>query len=140
MTRSRPLPDELAAADRPSLGIVTLLDKNSNTGQWISRDFSAALETHLDAITAGVREVLPRGRTAETFGEFMRRRVFELRNAVLRQFAATLAVTSLLALAGLGGASAQSGTPAPDQGKAAAQPADAAAKDAAQNQPGPEER
>ena len=31
-------------------------------------------------------------------------------------------------------ASAQSGTPAPDQGKAAAQPADAAAKDAAQNQ------
>ncbi|MCK1419236.1 beta-1-3, beta-1-6-glucan biosynthesis protein [Bradyrhizobium sp. 180] len=62
----------------------------------------------------------------------MRQRVFELRNAVLRQFAATLAVSSLLVLAGLGGASAQSGTPAPDQ-KAAAQPADAA-KDAAQNQ------
>ncbi|SFH77024.1 beta-1-3, beta-1-6-glucan biosynthesis protein [Bradyrhizobium sp. cf659] len=64
----------------------------------------------------------------------MRQRVRQSRNAVLRQFAATLAVTSLLALAGLGGASAQSGTPAPDQGKAAAQPADAAAKDAAQNQ------
>ncbi|RXH24826.1 beta-1-3, beta-1-6-glucan biosynthesis protein, partial [Bradyrhizobium nanningense] len=63
----------------------------------------------------------------------MRQRVFESRNAVLRQFAATLAVSCLLALAGLGGASAQSGTPAPDQGKAAAQPADAA-KDAAQNQ------
>ncbi|RTE92620.1 MULTISPECIES: beta-1-3, beta-1-6-glucan biosynthesis protein [Bradyrhizobium] len=63
----------------------------------------------------------------------MRQRVFESRNAVLRQFAATLAVSCLLTLAGLGGASAQSGTPAPDQGKAAAQPADAA-KDAAQNQ------
>lgn len=64
----------------------------------------------------------------------MRRRVFELRNAVLRQFAATLAVSSLVLLASLGGASAQSGSPAPDQGKAAAQP-DAAAKDAtAQNQ------
>ncbi|BBO12464.1 hypothetical protein TM102_39340 [Bradyrhizobium sp. TM102] len=60
--------------------------------------------------------------------------MFESRNAVLRQFAATLAVSCLLlVLAGLGGASAQSGTPAPDQGKAAAQPADAA-KDAAQNQ------
>ncbi|WP_375160407.1 beta-1-3, beta-1-6-glucan biosynthesis protein [Bradyrhizobium sp. RDT46] len=63
----------------------------------------------------------------------MRQRVFESRNAVLRQFAATLAVSCLLALAGLAGASAQSGTPTPDQGKAAAQPADAA-KDAAQNQ------
>ncbi|MCJ9706170.1 beta-1-3, beta-1-6-glucan biosynthesis protein, partial [Bradyrhizobium sp. SHOUNA76] len=48
----------------------------------------------------------------------MRQRVFESRNAVLRQFAATLAVSCLLVLAGLGGASAQSGTPAPDQGKA----------------------
>jgi len=66
-------------------------------------------------------------------GEFMRQRVFELRNAVLRQFAATLAVSCLLVLAGLGGAYAQSGSPAPDQSKAAAQPADAA-KDAAQNQ------
>lgn len=66
-------------------------------------------------------------------GEFMRQRVFELRNAVLRQFAATLAVSSLILLIGIAGASAQSGTPAPDQGKAAAQPADAA-KDAAQNQ------
>ncbi|MDD1528869.1 beta-1-3, beta-1-6-glucan biosynthesis protein [Bradyrhizobium sp. WBOS7] len=63
----------------------------------------------------------------------MRQRVFESRNAVLRQFAATLAVSCLLALAGLAGASAQSGAPTPDQGKAAAQPADAA-KDAAQNQ------
>src|SRR3954453_23191389 len=63
----------------------------------------------------------------------MRRRVFELRNAVLRQFAATLAVSSLVILMGIGAASAQSGTPAPDQSKAAAQPADAA-KDAAQNQ------
>lgn len=63
----------------------------------------------------------------------MRRRVFELRNAVLRQFAASLAVSFLVLLASLGGASAQSGSPAPDQNKAAAQPADAA-KDAAQNQ------
>lgn len=64
----------------------------------------------------------------------MRRRVFELRNAVLRQFAATLAVSSLVLLAGLSGASAQSGSPAPDQGKAAAQPADAAKDATAQNQ------
>jgi hypothetical protein len=63
----------------------------------------------------------------------MRRRVFESRNAVLRQFAATLAVSSLVLLTALSGASAQSGTPAPDQSKAAGQPADAA-KDAAQNQ------
>src|SRR5882757_10656033 len=63
----------------------------------------------------------------------MRRRVFELRNAALRQFAATLAVSGLVLLAGLGAASAQGGSPAPDQGKAATQPADAA-KDAAQNQ------
>jgi hypothetical protein len=79
-----------------------------------------------------VREVLART-VSEYIGEFMRQRVFELRNAVLRQFAATLAVTSLLVMVGLGGASAQSGTPAPDQSKSAAQPADAA-KDAAQNQ------
>ncbi|WP_025036382.1 hypothetical protein [Bradyrhizobium sp. DOA9] len=63
----------------------------------------------------------------------MRQRVFESRNAVLRQFAATLAVSCLLVLIAVGGASAQSGTPTPDQGKAAAQPAEAA-KDAAQNQ------
>ncbi|MDN4982053.1 beta-1-3, beta-1-6-glucan biosynthesis protein [Bradyrhizobium arachidis] len=64
----------------------------------------------------------------------MRRRVFELRNAVLRQFAASLAVSSLVLLTSLGGASAQSGTPAPDQGKAAAQPADAAKEATAQSQ------
>lgn len=62
----------------------------------------------------------------------MRQRVFESRNAVLRQFAATLAVSAMLVLIGVGGASAQSGTPTPEPGKAA-QPADAA-KDAAQNQ------
>lgn len=86
----------------------------------------------MDAITGRVRGILTRT-ASEYIGEFMRQRVFELRNAVLRQFAATLAVSSLLVFAGLGGAAAQSGTPAPDQGKAAAQPADAA-KDAAQNQ------
>ena len=80
-----------------------------------------------------VREVLTR-MVSGYIGEFMRQRVRQLRNAVLRQFAATLAVSSLLVLIGIGGAFAQSGTPAPDQGKAAAQPADAAAKDAAQNQ------
>ncbi|OAF11759.1 beta-1-3, beta-1-6-glucan biosynthesis protein [Bradyrhizobium centrolobii] len=64
----------------------------------------------------------------------MRRRVLELRNAVLRQFAATLAVSSLVILVGIGGASAQSGAPQ-DQGKpAAAQPADAAKDAATQNQ------
>ncbi|TYL95866.1 beta-1-3, beta-1-6-glucan biosynthesis protein [Bradyrhizobium rifense] len=62
----------------------------------------------------------------------MRRRVFELRNAVLRQFAATLAVTSLVLLAGLHAASAQSGTPTPDQGKQPAAQATDAAKDANQ--------
>jgi hypothetical protein len=64
----------------------------------------------------------------------MRRRVFELRNAARRQFAATLAISSLVVLIGIGGASAQSGNPAPDQGKAAAQPADAAKEATAQNQ------
>jgi hypothetical protein len=65
----------------------------------------------------------------------MRQRVLEFQNAVVRQFAATLAISSLIVMVGIGNASAQSGTPAPDQGKAAAQPADAAAKDAAaQNQ------
>ncbi|MBR0721108.1 beta-1-3, beta-1-6-glucan biosynthesis protein [Bradyrhizobium manausense] len=64
----------------------------------------------------------------------MRRRVFELRNAVLRQLAATLTVSSLVLLASLGGASAQSGTPAPDQGKQPAAQATDAAKDANQNQ------
>src|SRR3954454_11808630 len=64
----------------------------------------------------------------------MRRRVFELRNAALRQFAATLAVSSLVVLIGIGSASAQSGNPAPDQGKAATQPADAAKEATAQNQ------
>ncbi|MDN5003882.1 beta-1-3, beta-1-6-glucan biosynthesis protein [Bradyrhizobium sp. GCM10027634] len=64
----------------------------------------------------------------------MRRRVFELRNTVLRQFAATLAVSSLVLLASFSGTSAQSGTPAPDQGKTAAQPADAAKEATAQNQ------
>lgn len=80
-----------------------------------------------------VRGILTRA-VSGNIGEFMRQRVFESRNAVLRQFAATLAVCSLILLAGVAGASAQSGTPAPDQSKAAAQPADAAAKDAAQNQ------
>lgn len=64
----------------------------------------------------------------------MRQRLRQLRNAVLRQFAATLAVSCLVVMVGVGGAFAQSGTPTPDQGKAAAQPADAAAKDTAQNQ------
>ena len=64
----------------------------------------------------------------------MRRRVFELRNAVLRQSAAILAVSSLILLASLGGASAQSGTPAPDQGKQPAAQATDAAKDAKENQ------
>lgn len=45
-----------------------------------------------------------------------------------------MAVSSLVVMVDVGSASAQSGTPAPDQGKAAAQPAADAAKDAAQNQ------
>ncbi|TWB04776.1 hypothetical protein FBZ96_1021257 [Bradyrhizobium stylosanthis] len=112
---------------------MTLLDKIRNTGHGTWREFSAALETHLDAITGASAGILTRAVSGEV-GEFMRQRVRQSRNAVLRQFAATLAVSALLGLAGLTGASAQSGSPAPDQGKAAAQPADAAAKDAAQNQ------
>jgi hypothetical protein len=76
----------------------------------------------------------PRGlltRAAREIGEFMRRRVLELTNAVLRH----VAVPSLVVLLGLSSALAQSGGPgAQDQGKpAATQPADAA-KDASQNQ------
>ena len=112
---------------------MTLLDKIRNTGHGTWREFSAALETHLDAITGASVGSLTRAVSGEV-GEFMRQRVRQSRNAVLRQFAATLAVSALLGLAGLTGAAAQSGSPAPDQGKAAAQPADAAAKDAAQNQ------
>jgi len=67
-------------------------------------------------------------------GEFMRQRVFESRNAVLRQFAATLAVSCLVLIASFGGVSAQSGTPAPDQGKQPAAQATDAAKDANQSQ------
>ncbi len=60
----------------------------------------------------------------------MRRRVLELRNAVLRQ----IVVPTVAVLLGLSGAYAQSGTPAPDQGKpAATAPADAA-KEASQAQ------
>jgi len=64
----------------------------------------------------------------------MRQRVFELRNAVLRQFAATLAVSSLVVMVGLGGGPILKKTPAQDHGKATPQPADAATQDAAQNQ------
>jgi len=76
----------------------------------------------------------PRGlltRTAREIGEFMRRRVLELTNVVLRH----VAVPSLVILLGLSSALAQSGGPgAQEQGKAAANaPADAA-KDASQNQ------
>jgi hypothetical protein len=59
----------------------------------------------------------------------MRRRVLELRNAVLRQ----LAVPSLVILLGLSGASAQSGAPQ-EQGKPPAAQATDAAKEAVQNQ------
>ena len=51
--------------------------------------------------------------------------LYALCRAFRRQFAATLAISSLVVLIGIGGASAQSGNPAPDQGKAATQPADA---------------
>ncbi len=60
----------------------------------------------------------------------MRRRVLELRNAVLRQ----IVVPTVVVLLGVSGAFAQSGNPAPDQGKpAATAPADAA-KEASQAQ------
>jgi hypothetical protein len=87
------------------------------------------METHLDAIKRRPPGVHADGQLK--IGEFMRRRVLELRNAVLRH----LAVPSLVALLGIGSAIAQSGDlRAQDQGKpAAAAPADAA-KDASQAQ------
>jgi hypothetical protein len=70
-----------------------------------------------------------RGAVKREIGEFMRRRVLELRNAVLRQ----LAASSLVVLCGLGSALAQSGEPkAQEQNKPAAQ--NEAAKDNSQNQ------
>ena len=65
------------------------------------------------------------GRGREQIGEFMRRRVLELQNKILRH----LAVPGLILLIGIGSAFAQSGdSKAQDQGKPAsgAQPADAA--------------
>ena len=55
-----------AAAVRPGLRFVTLLDKIPITGHWIERDFSAALETHLDAITSA--SAGSRGSAAEILG------------------------------------------------------------------------
>jgi hypothetical protein len=81
------------------------------------------LETYLDGINASRAPV---GRDQELIGEFMRRRVFKLRNAVLRH----LAAPGLALLIGIGSAAAQSGdSKAQDQsGKPAANaaPADVA--------------
>ena len=64
------------------------------------------------------REQRPAGRHRELIGEFMRRRVFKLRNAVLRH----LAAPGFALLIGIGAAAAQSGdSKAQDQsGKPAA--------------------
>ncbi len=115
---------------RPSRGpalpqrykVVTLLDKIRNVRHGIPPGVSAALGTYLDGINASRVEV---GRDREIIGEFMRRRVLQLQNAVLRH----LAAPGLALLIGIGSAAAQSGdNRAQDQsGKpAAANPAQAA--------------
>jgi hypothetical protein len=93
--------------------VVTLLDKIRNVRHGNPLDVSAALGTHLNGIT--LRPGRPR---AENIGEFMRRGVVQLKNAVLR----FLAVPGLALLIGIGSAAAQSGEPhAQDQsGKPAA--------------------
>jgi hypothetical protein len=102
-----------------------LLDKIRNVRHGIPPEVSAALGTYLDGINRATSGLVM-GR--ETVGEFMRRGVLQVQNAVLRY----LAVPGLALLIGIGSALAQSGDgKAQDQGKPAngTQAADAA-KDA----------
>jgi hypothetical protein len=102
---------------------VSLLDKIRNVRHGIPPDISAALETYLDGINPA-KSGLALG--SNKIGEFMRRGVLQLQNAVLRH----LAVSGLALLIGIGSAVAQSGdSKAQDpSGKpaSATQPADAA--------------
>jgi hypothetical protein len=82
--------------------VVPLLDKIRNVRHGNPLDVSAALGTYLNGIT--LRPGRPR---AENIGEFMRRGVVQLKNAVLR----FLAVPGLALLIGIGSAAAQSGEP-----------------------------
>ncbi len=76
------------------------------------------METHLNGI-----KTQPRQDTGgEHIGEFMRRRVLQLQNAVLRYFV----LTGLIVLIGVGYATAQSGDAHQDQKPGAANPAQAA--------------
>jgi hypothetical protein len=96
-----------------------LLDKIRNVRHGNLRKVSAALGTHLNGIN---RAASMPGRRQETFGEFMRRGVFQLQNAVLRHFA----VPAFALLLGIGSAFAQSGDSKAQDKPANAQPADAA--------------
>jgi hypothetical protein len=84
---------------------------------------SAAMGTYLN----GIKSAVQAGRGHEAIGEFMRRGVFQLKNAVLRH----VAVSGLALLIGIGSALAQSGDlKAQDQsGKPAAAPSADAAKE-----------
>ena len=104
--------------------VVTLLDKIRNVRHGIPPGVSAALGTYLNGINPSASGL---GAIRNLIGEFMRRRVLKLQNAVLRH----LAVPGLALLIGIGSALAQSGdSQAQEQsGKPAAnanQPADAA--------------
>ena len=102
--------------------VVSLLDKIRNVRHGIRPDIPAALGTYLNGIKPA-KSGLALG--SNIIGEFMRRGVLQLQNAVLRH----LAVSGLALLIGIGSAVAQSGdSKAQDQsGKPAnATPADAA--------------
>jgi hypothetical protein len=101
---------------------VSLLDKIRNVRHGNPLEVSAALGTHLDGNQTGAPWLDAGG---NKIGEFMRRRVLELQNKVLRH----LAVPGLILLIGVGSAFAQSGGDTKAQDKPAAngtQPADAA--------------
>jgi len=118
-------PGRFGAAALPQRDkVVTLLDKIRNVRHGIPPEVSAALGTYLNGINQRAK-LVSAGRRQETIGEFMRRGVLQLKNAVLRHFA----VPGLVLLIGLGSALAQSGDlKAQDQqGKpAAANPAPSA--------------
>ena len=114
---------------------MTLLDKISNSGHGFGRTFPP----HWGPIwtpSAGESARSWRGRSADILGNSCGNGCssYEMRSC---GSSPPPWPSSLAPEVGLGGASAQSGTPAPDQGKAAAQPADAA--DAAQK-PAPDRR
>jgi hypothetical protein len=124
-------PHYAAAVLRRGDKVVSLLDKIRNTVHGISVDVPAALGTYLDGIKPsgeplGIFVNSLSGR--KQIGEGMGRRVLEFKDTILRRFA----VSGLVLMIGIGGAFAQSGTPAPqDQSK---QPSASAADGTKDNQ------